>query len=232
MRAAIYQVYFDEASKARLDPGFLPYDNSGRRTDYYENGVLLDVHSSPRMWEGFDYVGVVSWRFADKTGLSSGDVSREMSGGSPDVFLLTPGMYMKLDAPHSRRGFGGVQDLAREVDRHGVLPYRLYDYDSGDVVNFCNFWAAKPRVFDDYCRNYLRPMVDFLESSRDEKIMEWRRKTVTHRGKPYPPAVFMLEGLFQTYVHHSGLSYAYVGSAPLRSRYRANRMFLGDSRRE
>lgn len=225
MPAVVYQVYFDDRGKAILDPGFVPYDNSGKLTDYYENSVILDVHSRPDMWRGFDYVGVVSWRFAEKTGLSSAEVLAAAAASSSDVLLMTPGMYMRLDAPYSRRGFQEVQELAKVVDRNGVLPYEWYDYDAGRVLNFCNFWLARPGVFDDYCRNYLSKVVDFVENGCDPELDSWREKRVLHRGMPHPPAVFLIEGLFQTYVHHMGLSYEYVGSKYLDSKYRAHMLY-------
>ncbi len=230
MRAAIYQVFFDGKSRALLDPGFLPYDNTGRLTDYYENSVILDVHSEPAMWRGFDYVGVVSWRFAEKTGLTAPVLFGEMSRKSPDVFLMTPRMYAGFDAPYSRRGFRSVQELAKVIDRNGVLPYELYDYDAGDVLNFCNFWAARPGVFDDYCRNYLSKVMDFVENGDDPELASWRLKRVEHRGRPHPPAVFLIEGLFQTYVHYTGLDYEYVRFEPMLTKYRANSAYRWTSR--
>ena len=37
----IYQIYYDEASRAALDPGFLPLDNTANlRPDWYEFHVI------------------------------------------------------------------------------------------------------------------------------------------------------------------------------------------------
>ena len=222
MEAALYQVFFDEKSRAALDPGFTPYDNTGRLTDYFENSIILDVHSKPAMWRAFDYVGVLSWRFREKTGMSSADVLSAMAAGDADVYYMTPGIYSMFDAPYSRRGFRDVQELARIIDRCGVLPYALYDYDAGDSFNFCNFWAARPGVFDEYCREYLSKVIDFVERGNDPELVFWRKARVEHRGRPYPPAVFLIEGLFQTYAHHRGLKYRHVVPQRGRSRYRAN----------
>jgi hypothetical protein len=38
----VYQIFYDEKSREKLDNGFIPYDNSGA-THNFENDVILDL---------------------------------------------------------------------------------------------------------------------------------------------------------------------------------------------
>lgn len=67
----IYQIFYDQKSKEKLDPGFIPLDNSNNlRPDWYEFWPIrnfLNSHNlEPDAWYGF-----LSPRFSEKTGLNS-----------------------------------------------------------------------------------------------------------------------------------------------------------------
>lgn len=55
----IYQIYFDEKSKAGCDPEWEHYDNSEKLTEYFENSVIVELINEGKHKEG-DYFGVFS----------------------------------------------------------------------------------------------------------------------------------------------------------------------------
>jgi hypothetical protein len=68
----IWQIYYDNNSFSKLDKGFIPYNNTGKCTQYFENDVILDIWKNRKSeWQNEDLIGVLSWRFFEKTKLTS-----------------------------------------------------------------------------------------------------------------------------------------------------------------
>lgn len=88
----IHQIFYDSASRARLDPGFFPLDNSYSKTpELYELSVIREYFSryglDDEIWYGF-----FSPKFQLKTGLTSGDVKNffYQYRDKNDVMLFSP----------------------------------------------------------------------------------------------------------------------------------------------
>jgi len=70
----VYQIYYDQASKQLLDPGFIPLDNtSNERPDWFEFWVIRNFLNSQQLDESAWY-GFLSPKFRAKTGLTSQQV--------------------------------------------------------------------------------------------------------------------------------------------------------------
>lgn len=70
----VYQIYYDQASKQLLDPGFIPLDNtSNERPDWFEFWVIRDFLNNQQLEENAWY-GFLSPKFQAKTGLKSNQV--------------------------------------------------------------------------------------------------------------------------------------------------------------
>jgi hypothetical protein len=71
MAIHIYQIYYDQASKQALDPGFIPLDNSNtERPDWYEFWPIRKFLKENQLQEDSWY-GFLSPKFAGKTGFNS-----------------------------------------------------------------------------------------------------------------------------------------------------------------
>ena len=94
----IHQIYYDTATKAAINPGFLPLDNfANERPDWREywpirkffqrNGKALDENG---------FYGFVSPKFGEKTRLAAGDVVQFASQAplGTDVIIFSPGWDM------------------------------------------------------------------------------------------------------------------------------------------
>lgn len=213
LRLSIFQPHFDQHSKACLDSGFIPYDNTNLVTLFFENDVLLDVfYNKKETWENADYVGVLSWRFKEKTGLTSADIMRYISSTpKKNVYSLTPADYEnKFKNIFSEAGFGNIQEICKIIDKKNIFPFKLYKYNPYPYNTFCNFWLATPEIFADYIENYVVKMHDFLLNCNDPDFQKQVKIMIQHRGGLYPIHAFMMEGLFECYAHYKQYSFAKI----------------------
>ena len=91
-KSFVYQIYYDEASRQNLDPGFIPLDNTANeRPDWFEFWVIRNFLKNHALEEQAWY-GFLSPRFQAKTGIKSEAVSKmlERFGGLFDVALFSP----------------------------------------------------------------------------------------------------------------------------------------------
>jgi hypothetical protein len=66
----LYQLYYDDVSKGRLDPAFTPLDNSdSKRPDWFEYWAMRRILSA-NTFADEDYLGIFSPRFFEKTGFT------------------------------------------------------------------------------------------------------------------------------------------------------------------
>ena len=92
-RLFIHQIFYDQATRARLEPGYLPLDNTENlRPDWYEFWVMLK-YLRGRDLDNDAWYGFLSPRFRDKTGYDAKtvfDIVRQ-SDTTSDVVLLSHG---------------------------------------------------------------------------------------------------------------------------------------------
>ena len=182
----IYQIYFDDVSKSKLDSGFIPIRNGA--THNYENDVILNVWRG-REWVNSDYVGVLSWRFFQKTGLTSEEIQPK---GEINIYECAG--YAKYDShPFTRDDYKSIIEMCKIADYYKLFPFQLRCYKVNRNV-WCNYWIVKPHIFDEYCTNYLSKAVEFF---KDKEIYNAKEM---HRGEMVYSFTFFLEGLFSVYL--------------------------------
>lgn len=87
----IHQIYYDDATRARVLPGFVGLDNTANpRPDWFEFVVMLNYLRTHTLKEDAWY-GFVSPKFQQKTGWDSAAVLHKIQdeGDAADVLLLT-----------------------------------------------------------------------------------------------------------------------------------------------
>ena len=188
----IHQIYYNEESFKELDGGFIPYKNTF--THNYENDIILEVWRK-REWINADYVGVLSWRFYEKTGLTSADINPK----KPCVVFFPTG-YEKYQHPFSRKGFESVNQMVEACDNYSLFDFKLKDYPIKQNV-WCNYWIASPKVFDLYCTKYLSKAIEFFKTRPEYHLTEF------HRGRNVPAMTFFLEGLFSVFLQQEKIKY-------------------------
>lgn len=86
----IHQIFYDEASRAKLLPGFLPLDNTrNERPDWFEFPLILGFLRHNRLRDHAWY-GLVSPKFHQKTGMDATRVIQKIQaeGRNADVLVL------------------------------------------------------------------------------------------------------------------------------------------------
>lgn len=196
---SIWQVYFDDKSYQKIDCNFKGYKNG--ETPNFENDVLLDVWKNKSdEWVGADYVGVLSWRMFEKTGLNGYDVIEKLNQCDTDAVVIFPRGYERYQHPFTREGYKTVNDLVSLVDDSFLLPVKLKEYDVIQNV-WCNYWMAKPHIFDEYIHEWLLPCMGLIGNHAGVEL---------HRGKLTPAQTFFYEGLFSVYLSHKQLSFKVI----------------------
>lgn len=87
----IYQIYYKDEQKAKLDPAFTPWDNTANLQPDLQEWYIWDKIFPEAMEEKLDYWGAVSWKFGDKTNLS-GQQFVDFIQANPgyDVYFVNP----------------------------------------------------------------------------------------------------------------------------------------------
>lgn len=197
----VHQIWYDAATRAALDPGFLPLHNRNERPDWYELWPIREFlrarELAPDAWYGF-----LSPTFAEKTGLDAARVRGFLEGvrHKNDVALVSFGWdqvaYFQNPFEQGEVWHPGIRELSQALLR------RLgRDVDLGALVTwggnftFSNFVVAKAA----YWREWLAladPLVELVE--RDPTALgDAARATTSYGSADYqaPIKTFIQERL-------------------------------------
>lgn len=146
----IHQLYYDEASKAMLDPGFVPLNNlKNERPDWFEFWVMLNFLRHTPLQDNAWY-GFLSPKFKNKTGLQANDLHQALTlhGHATDVVLASPHWdqmaYFLNPWEQGEAWHPGLTHMSqyffREAGHDVDLTSLVMD---SDTTVFCNYIVAK-----------------------------------------------------------------------------------------
>jgi hypothetical protein len=151
--ASIHQIYYSERTRAELDPGFLPLDNSANeRPDWREywpiRRFLLGSQLEPERYYGF-----FSPRFKQKTTLTAAAVHEfiRQRDGTADVLTFSP-FFDQMAFPLNIVELAVVDHDCRDTfAKCAALIAPRFQIESSvmsslDTV-YCNYFVAKPRFW-------------------------------------------------------------------------------------
>lgn len=216
-----------------MDHAFFPFENTNR-DEFFENSVIRKVYETADK-SNIEYLGVTSWKQKNKTHLSGVEIvnyiERDMLAGTEkDIYLFPPihGIKPKLKEDGKYHGTIYQPDIwsmhaSRDpqlqkddqlLNSSGVLPFNMF---SKWQYSHCNYWIAKPHVYDDYCKNVLIPAMDFF--SRPQ-IMHSLPKWTSHRheDRKITSICFTLEGLFGSFIANSNYTFDYLCKKKIKGR--------------
>jgi hypothetical protein len=205
MKIGIYQVAYNDEGLKAIDPEFIRYFNENK-DQFFENHVILELYKSQR-YRMFDYFGVLSWRFFQKTGITGKKVMKLIyENPYCDAFTFMPPGYKQHQHPYNRKKFPPSTILAQMIDDRNILPFKLYHYDTMGLIVWCNYWVIKSKKFPLYIENYLLPLVRYLQNP-DEEVRKFISIKHHHRpdGIDYTVIPFFLEGLFSVFCRREKL---------------------------
>jgi len=195
----LYQIYYSDASRAQLDPGFIPLDNAANeRPDWREywpiRRFLLDNHDlDPEAYYGF-----FSPKFGQKTGLDAAAARAfiEQQGAGADVIAFSP-YFDQMAFPLSimEQAIGAHGECIDALQQCATLIAPGFQMarsvtTTGNTI-FCNFFAAKPGFWSEWLRQCER-IFRIAEESLTPLGIELNR-AVAHGAATAPLKVFVIE---------------------------------------
>ena len=209
----VFQIYFEPAQRAELDPAFVPYDNAGSRDPLLEFAVFErlardeGVQLAP-LW------GAVSWRFGRKTGLTGKAWLDEMAAHPGfDLYFCNPepeneGLY----ANQWHRGITahpGFRELSAAVLRAaGHDPAHLDAVAPPAITSSCNYFVGNAAFWSAYLP-FVRGIVDAARRSLPADVLAALDSARgdprgLHGGASYWP--FIVERLLPLFLRGPGQS--------------------------
>ncbi len=196
MRCELHQICYSDATRAAVEPGFVPLDyRSNERPDWREYWPIRRHLRTATLDEDIA-VGFFSPKFRQKTGLGADDVRRFVADTEADVVLFSPffdqsAFFLNVfeQASLQHPGIGPVLDAAAAVVAPGVPAARLV-MSSRDTV-FCNFLVARPRFWRlwlDRCETLFA-----VAEAADTDVGRALNADAVHLGGDAPAKVFMIE---------------------------------------
>jgi hypothetical protein len=199
-RFCVHQIFYDQASREALDPGFIPLDNArASRPDWYEFWPILQFLRTNRLDESLWY-GFLSPRFERKSGLNSASVFQILGSIdlSHDVALFPVGvdhiLYFKNIFEQGECSHPNLMNLSKKfIAQAGI------DVDLDKLVShsgnacFSNFIVAKAPYWNEW-RQLAESFFVFAEDPSTETGAALREPAPYLRG-PTPMKVFIQERL-------------------------------------
>ena len=194
----IYQIFYDAKSKKYLDKEFIPFDNSNPQFNgWYEYSAIRRIFNQNEFGDD-EYVGILSPRFYEKTGLSGADLLRVLEKSRADVINFSPrfdqiayyqNAFFQLDAYN--HGFLDICnaifiDIGLEIDLRKLIG------DQSRTI-FSNYFVAKHSFWKRYLVYSERLFkLSYINSESGNRL----NVNVKHRnGLDYTSKVFIMERL-------------------------------------
>lgn len=167
----IYQIFYNDATRAKLDSGFMPLDNThSQRSDWFEfwpiRKFLLENKLSDDAWYGF-----LSPKFKEKMNLTSEEVFGfiDVFAKDKEVVLFSPGWdqvaYFMNPFEQGEYWHPGLLEASQHfVESVGINAnlYSLVTHSASTV--FSNYIIAKP-VFWKAWLKIANQLFDYIENS-------------------------------------------------------------------
>lgn len=157
----IFQLYYSDSCLPHLQEGFIPRKNINPDPNsfYRENLDIIDIYYNED-WRKEDYIGLVSWRFFEKTGLNYQDIASQIK---PDVkcYNLSPKKMNDYGHTFCKIGTGDILEICEYFDNKQIVPYKLKYYPIEENA-FCNFFVMTPELFESYAK-YLLLFMNYFE---------------------------------------------------------------------
>jgi len=204
----IWQIYYQAVQQAQLDAAFTPLDNSRFPSETHELAVFQRLHNSGATTP-FSAWGALSWRFAEKTGLSGHELLQivQQSPGV-DVFYMNPFPHVEalFASPwwHGEVAHPDLLEVANAfLNAAGLSASELNRLTPAREFSMCNYFVGSARFWQSYLpfveqalhRADLN-MPPALRNKMHSEDADWRK---LHHASTYVP--FIVERLFTVFLH-------------------------------
>lgn len=192
----IFQIYYNDATRAAVDPAFEPLDNSANeRPDWFEYWPIRRYLDDHPLQEGV-YYGFLSPKFAAKTRLPGAQVKAFVAdAGGADVVTFSPfpdlaAFYINVfeQGEHAHQGLTEVAQaflaaIGLDVDIYAlVMDWRSAVFSNYFVAK-ASFWREWKNIFDQ-C---------FALAEDPASPLHAALNTPTRHDKPAQMKIFLME---------------------------------------
>lgn len=198
----VYQIYFKDEHIDKLEPGFIPYDNKGREFPFnFEYAVFFDLYKKID-WEKVHLLGTTSWKFNQKTGLTSDDFLKAIADNPGyDVYFVNPFpefVVYKSVWEHGEEYHPNLKKITYALfSQCGINPNYLDCLTPPNLTAYCNYWVANKKFWDEYIK-FLQPIWHLLQLEDPSKMAALSPIADRFINAPYAPFIF--ERLFSTFL--------------------------------
>lgn len=196
----IYQIYYDNASKEKLDPGFIPIDNtSNARSDWREYWPIRDYLLNNTINDE-DYYGFLSPKFSEKSGLNASDVQYVVQKNQSDVVSFSPffdqmayflNPFIQGDITHP-----GLLKCSQEFLHLNNIHIPLHKLVCDHTTSiFCNYFVARGKVWKKWFY-YSEQIYNLCEAQQHLNLSKELNAIVPYKeGEKVAMKVFLIERL-------------------------------------
>ena len=213
----IYQIFYNQQTKALRDPGFIPLDNSSNsRPDWSEywpiRKFLLDEKLST---DG--YYAFFSPKFKEKTGLDSSQVFNYLNDSVEDIVAFSPyfdqsAFFLNIFEQGSSNHIN-IQTCFQEsfnlINPH--LNLNNIVTTSRNSI-FCNFFAAKRHVWLEWL-DCCEKLFNISEDNNSE-LAKLLNQSVNHASDQNPSKVFVIERMI-SFLIFSNINWSVRSYSPI-----------------
>lgn len=202
----IYQAYYDDKQFSGLDHAFIPYDWRGNPQPEYREGLHFVNFFKSEEYLKSDYVGIVSHKFFDKTGISGAEFIRFMkSNPGYDVYFVNPFPYQVCcwfnvwDQGESWHP--GIIDAAQKLFDDAGMPIRISNIGRNDWSNllYCNYWVGNRKFWETYMRFFV-PLFLTADQGKGGNKKKTYLNITPYLGGGLSIIPFIFERLFSTFL--------------------------------
>lgn len=198
----VYQIFYRDEQRNHLDPQFIPFDNSGKTYPYnYEYAVFFDLYKKIN-WSEQMYLGAVSWKFRQKTGLTSQQLNAMINENpNKDVYFVNPfpdqivyeNCWIQGEDFHP-----GITRITKKLLEQAGYSSDILDLPTSPChLAYCNYWVGNKKFWDSYI-DFLTPIWSQITKNSGQLAKELELLADPNIKAPYLPFIF--ERLFSTYL--------------------------------
>jgi hypothetical protein len=152
----LYQIYYNEISKSHLNHNFIPYNNTNpEKPNEFEYGVMRSLYQNPNTWNKNKYLGVLSWKFQQKTNLHPDKMSQWLKKNKgKDVYTFNPftnmntfyNVWQQAECFHP-----GIITFVTQLFKQAGLNTELLSINNNNKITcYCNYWIANKNFWNVY----------------------------------------------------------------------------------
>lgn len=207
----VFQIYYEDWQEALLDPAFIPFNNAGVQMETMEFDVFERLAHSPYV-EGAALWGGLSWRYAEKTGMSGAGLIKLIETSPPaDVYYCNPhvhnealfhNMWVQGETAHPQ-----FLELSAALFSAAALDVQaLRAISASSEWSAANYFVGSPVFWRSYLA-FIRKTLALADAHMTEEMRILLYSSIAdnkglHNGASYVP--FIVERLFPIFMKTEG----------------------------